>query len=314
MIKIFKIIIILFIVFFLGIYLSSYYYQRSFLASVAEIYLKVINYDNVTEKQMEEWLKDRAKMEDIVYELPKGYDDVLIENKFEMQTLYLNNNGKGNKVLYLHGGSYLHHLDPNHLKFLYKIIEKTDVRVVIPIYPKAPQHGFLEAYEKVINLYKEISKEDNIILMGDSAGGGFILGLAQEIKKLSLKNPKKLIAISPWVDLSMENPEIKIYQKVDPWLKFSKALPTARAWAKGTDLKDSRLSPIYGDLTALNDLTIFIGNRDLLYPDTKLLSEKLTLNNIKHELIIGNNLNHVYPLFPIPEAKEAIDKISEILQ
>ncbi|CAM3164921.1 alpha/beta hydrolase [Streptobacillus felis] len=308
--KIYKLIAVLIVLSIVGIYISSkYYYERSFMATIAEIYLKVTKYGNVTQEEMEAWLKEREEMEEKPYELPKGYEDILITEGSGMKLLNLNPDGKGEVVLYLHGGSYLHDPDPNHFKFLNKLIPSTDIKVILPVYPKAPKNTFKYAYEKVIELYKEMSKDKSVILMGDSAGGGFVLGLAQEIKRLNLREPKKLIVISPWVDLTMENPDILVYEKVDPWLKYSKSVPTAKSWSGGEDLKDPRLSPTYGDISALKNLTIFIGTRDILYPDVKILADKVKDVN----LIIGKNLNHDYPFFPIPEAKEAINQIIRIV-
>lgn len=109
----------------------------------------------------------------------------------------------------------------------------------------------------------------------------------------------------------MENSEILVYEKVDPWLKYSKSIPTAKSWSGGEDLKDPRLSPIYGNLKALKNLTIFVGTRDILYPDIKLLADKIGNENVN--LIVEKNLHHVYPLFPIPEAKKSINMIKDIL-
>ncbi|WP_415669326.1 alpha/beta hydrolase fold domain-containing protein, partial [Streptobacillus ratti] len=298
----------------LGVFLSSkFYYKRSVMATVAEFYLKVTEYKKVSQEETEIWLKEKNEMEEETYKLPKEYENIPIIEYMGMQVLHLNEKGKGDKVIYLHGGSYVHEPDPNHLKFLNKLIKRTDISVILPVYPKAPKHNFKEAYDKVIELYKEISKDNDVVLMGDSAGGGFVLGLTEELKKLNIKSPKKLIVISPWVDLTMENPDILTYEKVDPWLKYSKLTVAAKYWSGGENLKDSRLSPIYGDVSALKNLTIFMGTRDILYPDVMLLSDKMRKENVEFNLVVRENLIHDYVFFPIPEAQEAIDMIVDIL-
>ena len=64
----------------------------------------------------------------------------------------------------------------------------------------------------------------------------------------------------------------------------------------------------YGNLKGIRNVTVFVGTDGIFYPDiTKffgLLDEDPT-----NELIVGEEMNHVYPLFPIPEAKPAVDKI-----
>ena len=68
------------------------------------------------------------------------------------------------------------------------------------------------------------------------------------------------------------------------------------------------------NLKGLPEVLLFSGTRELLYPDTALLAEKLREENVKTEFEIGKNLNHVYPAFPIPEATVAINKIVEFVK
>lgn len=64
-----------------------------------------------------------------------------------------------------------------------------------------------------------------------------------------------IITFSPWLDLTMENPAIKKYEKVDPWLRLASSLPIARSWANGTPLTDYRISPTFGALEGLDKVS-----------------------------------------------------------
>ena len=310
------ILVIILVIFLTGLAVfSKLYYKRSLQASLAEWYLK-FTVTHVSSQEMEKALSERKAMPEEAYVFP---EDTKMKGGVEkadfegMPVLYFNKSGKGKKILYLHGGSYLHHPDPHHFAFLNQLIEKNDAKVILPVYPKTPKHDFAETYELVTKLYQEISKEEEIVLMGDSAGGGLILGLAQYINDLDLKEPLGIISFSPWLDLAMENPEIKEYEKVDPWLRLASSLPIAKSWANGTDLKDYRISPTFGNLQGFRNLTIFTGTREILYPDIMLFTDKLKAKGVDFQLIIGEGLNHVYPLFPIPEGAEAIEQVAEIM-
>lgn len=289
------------------------YYNRSIRASIAEVYLK-FTIKKLGKEEMENLLIKRAEKNPSEYVLNPNLKNISESKYGKMKVLTINKNGKGKLIYYLHGGSYLHDPDPYHFKMLNKIVEKTDAVVVMPIYPKAPWYDFKDAYNNVLGLYREISQKSDVVLMGDSAGGGFALGLISEINRLKLKKEKMTILISPWLDLTMTNPKIQEYQKVDPWLNSDSLKVAAKFWAKGANLKDPRLSPIYANLSLYKDVVIFTGTRDILYPDILLFSEKLNEKNIDHKLIVGKNLNHDYPLFPIPEAKNAIDMIISIIK
>lgn len=314
--KLFGMILSVILVILIGLALfSKIHYGRSLRATIAEYYLK-FTIQHISGEQMQARLLERKQTPEIPYIYSENIEIKGGVRKFDfdgMQVLEFNPEGSAKTILYLHGGSYLHDPDPHHFKFLKKLIDQSDARVIFPVYPKAPWHDYAKTYDLITKLYQDISKDSDIIIMGDSAGGGLSLGIAQYFATLGLKAPSSIIVLSPWVDLTMENPQIKEFEKVDPWLRQASSIPIAKSWANGTDVRDYRLSPTFGTLEGLQNVTIFVGTREILYPDIIAFSEKLKAKNIKMNLFIGEGLNHVYPLFPIPEADEAISSIIEIM-
>ena len=95
-------------------------------------------------------------------------------------------------VLFLHGGSYVQSFDPIHWQFMFSLIGRLQVTVIAPDYPLAPEHTASEILPMVVSLYQELSAEvgaQNITLMGDSAGGGMCLALAQQLREHNLGQP-----------------------------------------------------------------------------------------------------------------------------
>jgi len=170
-----------------------------------------------------------------------------------------------------------------------------------------------DCFDKMVALYDKVLEENKgkkIILSGDSAGGGFALALAEHIKT----QPDEIIALSPWVDASMSNKEMLEYDKVDPMLSIEKARFIGKTWAGKRDIKDYRVSPLFGDMSKLKNVTIFVGTREVFYPDNLKLYEKLReLKSPGLQLIIGKGQNHVYPAYPTREAKQAVKQIAEII-
>lgn len=184
----------------------------------------------------------------------------------------------------------------------------SNIDIYYPIYPLAPNHTYKDAYLLILNLYKKLLKENKeIILMGDSAGGGLALGFTLYLQKLNVKLPNKMVLLSPWVDITLSNPSIEEFEKNDPMLSCYGLVEYAKLWAGDLDLKDYKLSPINGDLSNLPDTLIFTGTNEILYPDLILFDKKLQKNKVKSELIIGKNMNHVYPLYI--KKKESLEKI-----
>lgn len=304
-------------VFVIFLFAFSYImYNRSVVATLAEYYLSLTTKEVTKEEKIKE-LEDRLSLGDVKNEFPDYKFDFSFEEKDEagMQVYYLNEQEKPRDVIfYLHGGSYIDQPVNWHYRFINKLANNTNAVVIMPLYPLAPNHTYLKAYEVVTKLYLDVLykyQESNIILMGDSAGGGFALGLAQYLNTLNIAQPDRLILISPWVDISMTNPEISEFEGNDPMLQKEVLDVCASSWAGNEDLKHWMLSPIYGDLSVLDNVSIFVGTREILYPDCKLLAEKLSELDVECEFNVGIGLNHDFVLFPISEANKAMTIIKK---
>ena len=204
----------------------------------------------------------------------------------------------------------------SHWRLLEALVREADAQVIAPAYKRVPFATYRDAFDLIVPLYRkycEAHPERNIILMGDSAGGGLSLALSEHFKAEGIRLPDRLILLSPWVDGSMENEQIREYEPVDPFLSVKPLRTCADLWKGDLDVHDWHISPIYGDLKSLRNVTVFVGTDGILYPDiTKCFS--LLDDDSSNELVIGEEMNHVYPLFPIPEAKPAVDKIIRLIR
>lgn len=217
-------------------------------------------------------------------------------------------------IIYLHGGAYVNNPLLFHLLFIDKIVDNSDIDVYLPIYPLAPNYTYKEAYDFLLTCYKKLLKKGKkIILMGDSAGGGLALGFSLFLKEKEITQPYKLVLISPWLDVTMSNKNIKEYEKKDPILASYGLVEIGKVWANELDLKDYKVSPIYADFKGLPDILLFTGNREIFYPDIILLNKKLKRSNVKTKLIIGENMQHIYPLYRFKERKKALLEIYKFI-
>ena len=174
------------------------------------------------------------------------------------------------RILYFHGGSYMAEMSSYHWNFIENLVLDTKMTVIIPDYPLTPKYTYKDVFKMVKPLYKEIIEEvkpENLILMGDSAGGGLSLALLEEVSEENYELPGKTILISPWLDVRLTNPEIDEVQKKDKELN-KEALKVAGIAYAGDDGIDSYLvNPIDGDLSKLKNegkkITITETNRRL---------------------------------------------------
>ncbi|WP_436534261.1 alpha/beta hydrolase fold domain-containing protein [Actinoplanes sp. HUAS TT8] len=198
-------------------------------------------------------------------------------------------------VIYLHGGAYSSEIVGEHWSLISYLAARTGCDVLVPIYGLAPAHHGLEALEFVKQVIE--AQDRPVYLAGDSAGGGLALLAAQTCAGVT-----GLTVLAPWLDLAMDNPGIEAIEPYDPWLARPGLRPIAAAWANGLNLKDPRLSPIHGDLSALPPLQLLVGTRDITLADCRTLRDRLpsTVELTYHE---EPGALHVYPLLPVPEAR-----------
>jgi epsilon-lactone hydrolase len=210
-------------------------------------------------------------------------------------------------VLYLHGGGYMAPISAWQVRYAARMAGDLGARVVLPDYPLAPEHSWRDSHDDLVALATRLATEGELVIAGDSSGGGLALALAESLRDRGGPQPRRLLLISPWVDLTTSTPETPALDAVDPWLYLGKVRAYARWWA-GTpdDLRRPEVSPGLGDLTGLSPALMFCGSRDLLVPGCRLLARRAVEAGWDLTYVEEPDLIHVYPLLPgIPEARRA---------
>lgn len=81
---------------------------------------------------------------------------------------------KQKKILYIHGGYNTLQPSPFHWRFMDKLALSTLYEVVLPIYPKAPEHHIQDTFKAIDGIYQSLLEEvdaKHIVIMGDGTGG-----------------------------------------------------------------------------------------------------------------------------------------------
>jgi acetyl esterase/lipase len=219
------------------------------------------------------------------------------------------NENAENTILFIHGGAYVNEINYQHLLYCLLLSRKLDAYVLAPAYPLAPLHSAIETFDVMTKLYKKLVQRDNLILMGDSAGGGFVHSFCQYLKTVDLNQPDQIITFSPWVDVSMSNSPFN--SENDPILGEIGLKEIGKSWAGNLDTKDYRVSPLFGDNSDLPKTLIFAGENEIFCKDIERYVQKLKNDGVDVKFIIGRGLFHIYPLFPIPEAKKVFKEIKK---
>ena len=215
-------------------------------------------------------------------------------------------------LFYLYGSFHLFGMDPLHWGLVSKILARSDVRIIVPLYPLAPQFSWDDTYAALMPLYERVAGsalQDGFVLMGDGSGAGLAAGMSLEAAHQGLSMADQLVLLSPWLDAGLTNHRIADMADTDPWLSVDGAREAALLYAAGHDLKDYRLSPIYGNLENLPPTRIFVGTNEILYPDCVSFADLADACGARIELFAEKDMFHGWMMFTIPEARHTLDEI-----
>lgn len=224
-------------------------------------------------------------------------------------------------ILFLHGGGYISGSLTSHRDLAARISKSSNVKVLAIDYRLAPEHPFPEgledstkAYEWLIN--KQNINPKNILIAGDSAGGGLTLATLLNLKRKNIKLPAAGICFSPWTDLGLTGDSIKTKSKVDPMCTPDGLMFDAKLYLGDTDYTNPLVSPLYANLEGLPPLYIQVGTNEILLDDSKRLAEKAKNSGVNVTLDIWEDMIHVFAAFAAfaPEGQEGIEKISTYIQ
>ena len=234
---------------------------------------------------------------------------------------YINNDNQNKVILYFHGGGYYCGNIESHRSFASYLSFFSNTKVLLVEYSLAPENPFPAALNDVLLIYRWLLNKkniapENIVILGDSAGGGLLFSLLLKSKELNLPLPSAAVAISPWVDLTCSGESTITKQKDDPVLEYESMKSAVKLYLNGENPENPYASSLFGDLTNLPPVLIIVGTREILLSDSIRIAEKLEKCNVNVELDIWEDMIHDFPLYPpkVPEAKEAMEKIAEFIK
>lgn len=217
-------------------------------------------------------------------------------------------------IFYVHGGGYVSGSCNDHRGFVSTFAKTCGVTNLVYEYRLAPDHPFPAAIDDSVKVYQSLLqwgiRPNNIIIAGESAGGGLALALLLALKENKIPLPAAAVAISPWTDLTCSSDSYKTKNKrslapMDSWLVFSKHYI-------GKNCADNPLiSPLYGDLKGLPPIFINSGEDDELFDDGEKFYQKAKAAGVDVTFKAGVDMVHCYPLLA-PMFKEATEAMEEI--
>jgi monoterpene epsilon-lactone hydrolase len=220
------------------------------------------------------------------------------------------------RLLYIHGGAYVNELIRPHWRIIGAIASRIGAAVYVPIYPLAPRHCWQDAYPPLKALAQRVlhARGDSAVtFIGDSAGGGLCLGLAQMLRDEDAALPDTIVLLSPWLDLQLGHAEHRRSARLDRMLAIPGLRWAARQWAGSLPLEDARVSPLNGSLSRLPPIAVLTGTHDLLNIDARRLRDQAMAMHHPLTYLEYPGMFHVWMAAPIPEAASALDQVAAFL-
>lgn len=210
------------------------------------------------------------------------------------------------RVLYVHGGGYVHPLTADYWRLVRALSGARAARaeVLVPAYPLAPRATVDDALPRLLDLAREASADDlPLVLVGDSAGGALVLVLARCLRDEGGPQADRVVALSPWLDPTLDDDAVRGLEATDPMLAESGLRAAARSWADDRGPTDPLVDPLRDDLAGLPPLHVLVGDRDILRPAVDDLAERLRDSSTELDVLEVPAMFHVWMTRAIPEAR-----------
>ena len=226
-------------------------------------------------------------------------------------------NQRANQViLYLHGGGYVAG-GIDHAKGYGSVLAaQNSIAVLCPAYRLAPEHPFPAAPDDAMTAYQYLLdqgyRSSQIVLCGESAGGGLVFSLCLQCKAMGIPLPCGIVAISPWTDLTLSGRSYEKNRECDPSMTMERLQYYVSCYTE--DVNNPLASPLFGDLTGFPPVLMFAGGDEIMLDDAVVMNQKLRDAGNQSGLVISPKMWHAYILYGLEEKKADVEKITHFIK
>ena len=265
----------------------------------------------------------RKRLKEPPWIVPDCFNMTHIEmENFSMKLLSLKENPNQDYViLQLHGGGYMGAVRNAYYVFagLYNEVSH-GCNVLTPDYRVAPEHPYPAAIEDAVASYQWLLDKgyfgEQIIVAGDSAGGGLAMCLCMYLKDHHMPMPGGVVAMSPWTDLTASGESYETNFDKDPLFGNTReSLIYVNDYAGNHDKMDCYISPLFGDFRGFPPMLIQVGSLEMLLSDSVSAAAKAREQGVRVRLSIYEGMFHVFQMayLNIPESKKAWAEVGKFI-
>ena len=223
-------------------------------------------------------------------------------------------------IIYYHGGAYSTCSSATHQDLISRLSRASGAAALGVDYRLAPEHPFPAAVDDSIAAYNWALghgfEESNIVLAGDSAGGGLVLSVLLSARDSGIPMPTAGVCFSPWVDLECTGESMVANDHLDDFIKYGGLSARAQSYLGSADPKHPLASPLHADLRGLPPLLVHVGSAETLLDDSSRLVEVAKKAGVEVTLKIWDDMVHVWQAFAsiLPEGRQSIEESSAFIR
>ena len=221
-------------------------------------------------------------------------------------------------VFFVHGGGHMNNIIFFHWKMIQKLMDQTGATFVVPDYPLLPYASYKETFEMIEETFERCTEDysgEQLIFLGDSAGGAISFALAQTLRDKQDRTPGQIILLSPELDASKLHPDIvPHYDQVDVMLSSKIFNLLSPLYVQDCPREHYLVSPALGNLNELGKLSVFTGTHDIMHPYSLELKKRLEEKGIPFNFYLYPKMIHVWMAIPyLSESKKTLHQIIKLI-
>jgi acetyl esterase/lipase len=204
-------------------------------------------------------------------------------------------------IFYLHGGGYTIGSLRSHQGFCALFAKAAHARSVQVDYGLGPERPHPAAVDDAVAAYEALLASgvnaNQIIVSGDSAGGGLSLATLVALRDRGTAMPAGAALMSPWTDLSFTGETMKTNKDADPMVMIEFISVMANDYIQSGDPTNPLISPVYADLSGLPPLQIHVGGDEILLDDSRRIAANAAKVGVECEITVWPEMLHIFPYF-----------------
>ena len=222
-------------------------------------------------------------------------------------------------VLYFHGGVYVLGDAFQAAALAAQIGRRTRAKVISLDYRLAPEYPYPAAVDDALAAYEALLQNgtapSDIVLAGESAGGGLAIATLVNARDHGLPLPAAAYVMSPYADLTLAGTTMETKHQADPLLSRENLQVRIPDYTAGQDPAIGLISPVFADLSGLPPLIIQAGSHEVLLDDAVRLARQAAVADVDVTLDITPQVPHVFQAYYaiLDEAAAALDRAGELL-